>query len=409
MPVPAHEVFRSVSESASMMFTGGELKVKEADSSAGFAVRALVDGRLGFAYCQEEHQLKKALEDAAKASRFSAKTKFSFAPKADYILPHTYDQSLDPEDYVALRDMVAEARTTAESRGGKARIMLSTDRFGVELENSEGFNGRYRKTGFSIYVECMHGDGYGFSFLASYKKPKEVHSLGQKAADMAKAMQGAHKPESGAYTVVFEPEALSSLIGILLPSFSGDWRRRKMTKLQCGKKIFSESLTICDDGFAHGGAVQPFDDEGIPSKRRFLVERGVVRSFLYDRETAALEGVAASGSCGREGYDTPPSISASNTVISPGTWKDFHALGKHIELHYAHGAHTANVTTGDFGLEASVAFLVDGKERKPLKGFMVTGNIFELFANIAAMEKEQQVHDDLITPRIAFRDVKIVS
>jgi len=408
-PPSAHEVFRVVSESASMMFSGGELKTKEADTSAGFAVRALVDGRLGFAYCQEEHELKKTLDAAAKASHYSEKTKFSFAPKAHYIIPDSYDEALQPDDYPALRGMVEEARSAAESRGGKARIMLSAERGAVELRNSEGFSGSYRKTDFSIYAECMHGDGYGFAYLSSCKRPKEVHSVGQKAADMAKAMHGATKPESGTHTVVFELSVLAELFDILMPSFSGDWKRRKMTKLQRDRKAFSEKFTLCEDGFAHASALRPFDDEGTPSKRRILVERGFVKSFLYDRETAALEGTNASGACARGSYDSPPSLSSSNLVVSPGTWESVSELGKHIELHSAHGSHTANVTTGDFGMEASVAFLVDGAKRTPLKGFMVTGNIFELFANVEAMERKQQVHDSLISPRIAFRDVRIVS
>lgn len=409
----AHEVFRYVSDSASMMFSGGGLKVKEAGSSAGFAVRALVDGRLGFAHCQQEHGLRKALEDAGKASRFSQKTRFSFAPKPPACpSPDVFDPGLDPGDFETAKSLVDEARSAAGSKGGKPRVILSLDRYGVEIENTAGFLGRYRKTGASVYVECMHGDGFGFSYLSSCKKPRETASAGRKAAEMAKAMQGASRPESGTYTVVFELEALQSLMETLLPSFSGDWKRRRMTKLEMGKRMFSERLTICDDALAQpGSAARPFDDEGTPSRRRVLVERGTVRSFLYDRETAALAREDGSGACARAGYDAPPSIGASNIVVSPGTWKDFGGLGKHVELHYAHGAHTANATTGDIGLEASVAFLVEreGRERKPLKGFMLTGNVFDMFAGMEAVEKEQRVYDNLIAPRIAFKNVRLVS
>jgi PmbA protein len=205
------------------------------------------------------------------------------------------------------------------------------------------------------------------------------------------------------------PEALLNLMDVFLPSFSGDWKRRAITKLSPGAKAFNGDLTICEDGLAPGTEARPFDDEGTPSKKRLLVENGAVKSFLYDRETAALEGVSESGACVRPGYDLPPSASPSNIVISPGKVNDLAELGRIIELRSAHGSHTANPTSGDIGLEASSAFLVENGKRTPLKGFMVTGNVFDMFANIEAIEKKQTTYGSLIAPRIAFRNVRVVS
>jgi PmbA protein len=287
--------------------------------------------------------------------------------------------------------------------------MLGVSRSHVSLENTEGLRGEYEKTAFSLYVECMHADGFGIAYLGSCRKPAEVRSLGAEAAQMAADMRGAKKPESGACTLVAGPEALLSLMDAFLPSFSGDWKRRAITRLSPGAKAFNSDLTICEDGLAPGTEARPFDDEGTPSGKRFLVENGVVRSFLYDRETAALEGVSESGACVRPGYDVPPSASASNIIISPGKVNDLAELGRIIELRSAHGSHTANPTSGDIGLEVSSAFLVEGGKRSPLKGFMVTGNVFDMFANIEAIEKKQVTYGSLIAPRIAFRNVRIVS
>ena len=80
-----------------------------------------------------------------------------------------------------------------------------------------------------------------------------------------------------------------------------------------------------------------------------------------------------------------------------------------LEVHYAHGSHTANVTTGDIGLEVSAAFMVDKGERKPVKGFMLSGNVFDWFKEIEGLEKKQKTYGSLISPRIAFRDVHVVA
>ena len=404
-----HEIYHCGGTSTSLIFTGGELKIRETDFSSGYGARVLKEGRLGFAYCQHENDVKKALDDAGKLSRFSVESDFSFAPKAGFKKPEIYDSSLDPTDYEMLRSFVEEARSGSESLGGKPKVIASVGSSMMKLENTAGFSGGYTKTDFSLYVECMHNDGFGLSYIACNKKPEQVRDLGLKAAGMAKDMQGAKKPESGTYTVVMEIQALDSLIGALLPSFSGDWKRRGMSRLEKGKKHFSEQLSICEDGLSEASDARPFDDEGMPSEKRFLVENGVVDSLLYDRETAALDNTEESGTCSRSSYDESPSIGTSNIIVSPGKWKDLGELESYIELHYVHGAHTANLTTGDIGLEVSGAFLVEKNKRTPVKGFMLTGNVFDWFANIEAMEKKLRTLDWLIAPRIAFKEIKAVA
>jgi PmbA protein len=403
------EVYHCSGASTNLVFTGGELKIRETDFSSGYGVRALKDGRVGFAYCQHKDALKKAIKEAEKLSRFSVESNFSFAPKAGFKKPDIHDPSLDPSDYEMLRGFVDEAKDGAQSLGGKAKAIASVASSDVKLENTAGFSGEYAKTDFSMYVECMHGDGFGISSLSCNKMPEQARDLALKAAGMAKDMQGAKKPESGIYIVVMEIEAIESVLGVLIPSFSGDWKRRGMTLLEKGKKHFSEQLSICEDGLSGASEARPFDDEGVPSGKRFLVKNGVVDSLLYDRETAALDNEVESGACSRSSYDEPPSIRPSNIVVSPGTWKDLGELERYIELHYAHGSHTANLTTGDIGLEVSGAFLVEKNKRTPVKGFMLTGNVFDWFANIEAIEKRPRTHDWLISPRIAFKSVHAVS
>lgn len=402
------EVFRVSSRSADLTFSGGEMKVKESDLSSGIGIRVLEGRKLGFAFCQDEDGLEEAVAHAGRMSRFSVESGFSFPGERRFSMPDIMDRGVDPDDLSWLRSTVHEVKDVASSKGGRPRVICHADVSEVSLENSSGFSGGYSKSAFSLYVECMHGDGFGMSFLTSHGKPKDAVVEGMKAAEMAEATQNAGKPKAGKYDVVMEVYALENLLDTLLPSFSGDWKRRKITKAEEGKLMFSDKFSLYDDGLAAGANAQPFDDEGTPSAHRALVEKGKVSGFLYDRETAALEGVEASGACSRESYDDPPSIGSSNLVVGPGTWNDLGELEKYIEVHYAHGSHTANPTTGDIGLEVSAAFLVEKGERRPVKGFMLSGNIFDWFNNIE-VEKKQKVFGSLVAPRMAFRDVRVVA
>lgn len=406
--MPEHEIYRYRSHSSRLAHSGGELKSKETDDSFGIAVRALEDGRIGFGYCQREADVAKTLERALKASRSARKSGFGFAPAAQAPALEISDPHIDPEDYKGMKALVDEAREAAESLGGKSRIILSFSQDRIGLQNSAGFEGSYQKTVFSLYAECMSGDGFGSAYLTSTSLPKDTESVGKDAAEMAKAMQGAGKPGDGLYTVVMEIEALENIIETILPSFSGDWKRRGMTRLSEGARMFSDKLTMVENPL-DGVAARPFDDEGTPSAPKTIVEAGAVKGFLYDRETAALSETEGWGSCSRASYDSMPAISSSNIVISPGDREDLGDLDRYIELRSAHGAHTANITSGDIGLEASSAFLVEKGQRKPVKGFMLTGNAFEMLSRIEGMEKRQRVYGSLISPRIAFSNVQVVT
>ena len=402
----AREIFFQRTEFTSLTFSGGELKTRETSEESGYGVRILKDGRLGFAYCQDKEKREDALARAENLSKFSPKSNFSFAPQSSFDTPDIFDENLEPSDFRNLKSILEQAREGAESFGARSKVVVSASKSRTELENSEGFSGSYEDTGFSLYVEAMHGEGLGIGYISS-NHLVDVGEVSLNAAGMARDMQSAKKPESGTYTIVAQIEALDTLLEVLMPSFSGDWKRRGITSLP-GKE-FSENLSIYDDPLSSGTSAKPFDDEGIPSRKKALIENGGVESYLYDLETSALSGEDGSGSCLRDSYDDNPSIGSSNLVISPGTWNDLGEIGKYIELHYAHGSHTANLTTGDVGLEVSAAFLVDGEKRTPLKGFMISANIFEMFANIEAVESKVRTVGSLTAPRIAFSGVHVVS
>jgi PmbA protein len=402
----ASEVFFQRSEFTSLTFSGGELKTRETSEESGYGVRVLKDGRLGFAYCQDKEKLDDAKRRAEKLSKFSPKTGFSFPGASSFKTPDIFDKNLDPSDFQTYQSLVEQAREAAESFGARSKIVISAHKSYTHLENSEGFSAGYDDTGFSMYAEVMHGEGLGIGYISS-NHLTDVKEEGLNAAGMARDMQNAKKPKSGKYTVVAQIEALDTLLEVLLPSFSGDWKRRGITSLP-GKR-FSEMLSVFDDPLSGGTSSRPFDDEGVPSEKRTLIDNGDVTSYLFDLETAALANEDGGGSCSRDSYDGNPSIGSSNILLSPGDWNDLGEIGKYIELHYAHGSHTANLTTGDVGLEVSGAFLVEGDKRTPLKGFMLSANIFDMFSNIEAVESKTRTLGSLTAPRIAFRDVHVVS
>ena len=412
MAISDYEIFKSSGRELSGMFAENTIKVKEFSESSGYGVRAITDKRVGFAYCSTKKEIKTALESAAKLAKFSPVSTFSFQEKRQFKKLKSSDSKIAELEESEMKDAIAQVADAIKSVKARPRVYFSAGTEETSLENSAGFSGSYTKTGITIYAEATSGKGYGFGYLSSISLPKDFSIVGRDAAEMVTAMKNPKKASAGTYTVVFTQEAFHSLLEVFMPSLSGDWKRRDISKLaeSIGKKIFSEELSMYDDGTLNASGIQPFDDEGVPSAKRTIVENGVLKRFIYNGEIAALEGVSENGFCSREDYAAPPSLSSSNLEISPGDYKNFEdELGDFILVKSLHGTHTSNMTTGDFGVEVNVAFHMKNGKSTPMRGFIISENIFNLFTRIKAIEKDQKTHENLVCPRMAFENVKVVS
>ncbi|MBS3067495.1 TldD/PmbA family protein [Candidatus Micrarchaeota archaeon] len=407
-----NETFYLKESGSSLLFSENEIKIKEAFESSGYGIRVFHDNKIGFAYCEQEKDLGKALDNAKKAARLEIKN-FSFVEKSVYKKINIMDRKILEIDETHLKDIIYEIKSGIEKFTKNCRINVEAGNLGLNIKNTSGLDANYEKTGIEIYAEAMLDDGFGHSYLSSVSLPEDFVKIGEEAGEMARAMRGAKKMQSASYTVVFDLEALHSMLSVLLPSFSGDWKRRKISFIsdKVNKKIFSDELNIYDDAAASASAIRPFDDEGAPSRRIPLIENGVIKNFLYDHETAALDNYTGNGACSRGDYSTPPSIGNSNLVInSSNGYSNFeNELKEFILVKSLHGTHTSNLTTGDFGVEVNAGFHYKDGQANPVRGFIISGNIFNLFNSIEGMEKNSKVFDNLIAPRIAFKDVHVVS
>src|SRR5690606_883141 len=97
-------------------------------------------------------------------------------------------------------------------------------------------------------------------------------------------------------------------------------RDQSIFKDKIGKKVGSEALNIYDDGLLAGGLhTGMFDAEGVPHQKTLLMEKGILRNFIYDNYTAKKQGKESTGNASRAGYLSTPSIETTNFHIIPGT------------------------------------------------------------------------------------------
>lgn len=408
-PAEEAEIFFSKNISSSLTAIGKKIKVKEISEEEGFGVRVKSNNQVGFSFCATEEEINKTIQRAIKISKYSPKTKFEFNKKPKMSSWSNFDGKIDPTDIDFMKDQIDSILSEVPQKE-KSKIVISQNNTQIKLENHNGLFGEYKTSLFSAYIEFMNDHGSGFSYISSPKKPKKIEEEAREALEIAKLMKKAKKfRETRDMKMVFHLSALENLIEILIPSFSGDWSRRKITKLQKGEEMFSKMLNISDDPLLEMGVgSRPFDDEGTISRKKELIKNGVVKNFLFDRECAALANINEDGNCSRSNFDSRPTISQSNISIARGTTKDFSEIGEHLEIISAHGSHTSNPTTGEFGLEVNTAIHRNGNIEKPIKGFLISGNIFEVFKEIEAIGSKEEQFGNLFSPKIAFSTIKAI-
>jgi TldD protein len=215
------------------------------------------------------------------------------------------------------------------------------------------------------------------------------------AADVTVRMLKAPSPPSGRMTLVTDPE----LTGVFTHEAVGHASEGDLVAAgesclagKIGKRIGSPLVTVADDSTVDGGFGSfPFDDNGVPSRRRVLVKDGVLRSFLTDRAAAFRLGMPVTGSARAESYSAKPLVRMTNTFILPGKLTFEELIEDVKDGVYAVGSRGGQVDTakGSFQFSAQEAYRIrNGEVAEPLRDVSLTGFTLETLENIDAMSKE---------------------
>ena len=386
-----------------------ETKVRSAQvgSVTGVGVRAIRGAQVGYAYSDDldETALLRTAQTAAliaDGNREPGPVSLSRTPLPTY---YQVKQPLADVDVARKIELVREADAAARAYDRRVkqvtagyvdqtRQILVANTLGHLAEDRQDLcrlgiscvafgKGGERRTGF-------YGGGgrVGFRFFEDFS-PAQV---GREAARQAVATLGAVAAPAGPQTVVLAP----GWSGILLHEAVGHGLEadfiRKGTSLFAGKlgeKVASELVTVIDDGTVAGGRGSlNVDDEGHPGERKVLIEKGILKGYLYDHLNAKLTGQRSTGSGRRQSFRHAPMPRMTNTYLAPGDQTpDEIVRGVSKGLYCRQfGGGQVDISNGNFVYEIAEAYLVEqGEITKPVKGAMLIGVGPEVLKNVTAV------------------------
>ncbi|MDW8010919.1 MAG: metallopeptidase TldD-related protein, partial [Sulfolobales archaeon] len=172
---------------------------------------------------------------------------------------------------------------------------------------------------------------------------------------------------------------------LIVPAVCADsvQKGRSPLKNKVGSQVVSENLTIIDDG-THPGLVgtRGFDDEGVPTTRKYVIDRGVLKGFLYDTYTALIEGRNSTGNAFRSvPYSTPvPWISNLIVEGGHGSLSDLvKDVRRGVVVYSTIGEWLSNPVSGLLNATITNGMYVEnGEEKFPVKGVVISGNIYDV-------------------------------
>jgi TldD protein len=213
--------------------------------------------------------------------------------------------------------------------------------------------------------------------------------LALKAAARGVMMLGARKAPAGELPVVLSSEAGGTMVHEAIGhGLEADLVQAgtSVYKGRMGQKVASDLITVLDDGtipYARGSF--SFDGEGTPAQRTVLVEKGVLKGYMYDRLSAMKDGCASTGNGRRESYRVRPIVRMSNTLIAPGE-SDPAQIVASVDrglLVRRMGGGQVNTVNGNFVFEVSEGYLIEnGVVGEPVRGATLTGNGPEVLQKI---------------------------
>lgn len=213
--------------------------------------------------------------------------------------------------------------------------------------------------------------------------------LAVKAAARGVMMLGARKAPAGQLPVVLSSEAGGTMVHEAIGhGLEADLVQAGTSVYQgkIGESVASELITVIDDAtipFARGSFA--FDSEGTPAQRTVLVEKGILKGYMYDRLAAMKEGCASTGNGRRESYRARPIVRMTNTLIAPGQSDPARIIASVQSGLFVRrmGGGQVNTVNGNFVFEVSEGYLIEnGVVGEPVRGATLTGNGPEVLKKI---------------------------
>ena len=398
-------------------FVNGELERIRVVENAGCGIRVLVGGCWGFTSTSviSNETLRHSLSEAISAARAIAQTKknkvkglveskmatgtFKTASNIEDLSDISIEQKVE-----VTKDAEKEARSNRAVKTASCtyretvdhKIIVNTDGADVEIFDSKpefSVTAIARKASESATAHEGIGITGGWNDLFKKKSHLEYARI---ASTRAAKLLNARHVSGNKTTVILDP----AMVGLLSHEAVGHTVEAdfvlsgSVVKDKIGSKVASDRVTLVDSGRSeierNAGGTIIVDEEGVVAGRTVIIEKGELKSFLHNRESAMIFGTNSTGNARAFNYNDEPLIRMRNTFIEPGDHKIQEMIKETKHGYIVKGARNGQAdANGEFMFGAEEVYLIEnGEEKELLRGASISGNAFEVLQSVDMIGNE---------------------
>lgn len=419
------EFFQEITNSETILKDGGLYKsVSLGNFSSGFGVRFGQEDKVGYGYTNE--LTKASLDEAIRSARHIAKSGQSGSLKVTNSSGHgfgavkgkLYDtrnplDGMDAQSKIAAIDKIEAAAHSLDTNVKNVTIQYQSSYQDVHIITQDGKSliDRRPSTTLMIGLLVANDEGELQQGKAMLGGPRTCHEVFDRhnwepvlksAFNEARELHRAVEAPGGKMDLVLGPGwpaiILHEAVG---HGMEGDFNRKDVSVYsgKIGKRVATPGVTIVEEGNIPGqrGSLH-FDDEGTPTQKNVLVENGILKKYMQDRQNAHLVGVPTTGNGRRESFAHTPMPRMTNTYFAAGEY-DPQEIIESVEdgLYVASISNgQVDITTGQFNMNATLCYRIrNGKLEEPIKGASIVGEGHEVLQSI------EMVGNDLLIEKNA--------
>jgi PmbA protein len=288
----------------------------------------------------------------------------------------------------------------------------------IAIANSNGLLKSYRSSGCGYGVSVVAekgeqkssgGDSCSRRFYGDLKPAEEV--AGKAAREATEALDPRPVKTQRA-PVIFHADVSRALLGGILGAVNGERVLQGASFLakKMDQRIAAEAMTVVDDGTREKGmASAPFDGEGVPTRKRIIVDRGVLKGFLYNTAVARRAGVRSTGNASRGGFDGLPGIGPHNFHMLAGSAKfeDVIAATKTGLLVKSVTGYGINPVNGNFSGGAAGFWIENGTIAFPVRGLTIAGTADEILNGVDLVADDLDLNLSMAAPTVRITVLQI--
>lgn len=378
-----------------------EVETIEYTRDKGVSISVFIGQRRGNASTSDfsPQALRDTVEAALNIARYTAEDDCAGLPDAaeqatdhaDLDLYHPWTLEVDAAIALA-RDCEQAAYDTDRRISNSEGAAVNLNEAQFVYADSHGFMGGYPTSRHSLSCAVIAGKDEAMQRDYWYTVARDAHDLldarevGRIAAQRTLRRLDGRKLATMQAPVLFEAPVAASLLNHFAHAASGGSLYRKSSFLidQQGKPIFSSNVHICDDPTLRKGlGSSPFDNEGVRTQKREVVEAGVLQGYFLGSYSARKLGMRTTGNAG----------GTHNLILRPGEL-DFDGLlkkmGRGLLITELLGQ-GVNYVTGDYSRGAAGFWVEDGEIRHAVEEITIAGNLKEMYRQIAAVGNDMLV------------------